>query len=176
MTTFVFLKETDLQDALFFQFDRRQTVKKRLQKIDGTWQEQEVHFVDNWTADDKKTVLLTLRSIIAQGGMVVGAFSDKKLKGFAAVKAGLFGPDQEYLDLPYIHVSADMRGRGIGKVLFQLAKDWAKAHGAKKLYISAHSSVESQAFYKAMGCVDAKHYSQEHVKREPYDCQLECRL
>ena len=45
---------------------------------------------------------------------------------------------------------------------------------AKKLYISAHSAVESQAFYKAMGCVEAEEYNAEHVEKEPYDCQLEC--
>ena len=45
-----------------------------------------------------------------------------------------------------------------------------------KLYISAHSAVESQAFYKAMGCVEAEVYHQGHVEEEPYDCQLECGL
>ena len=60
------------------------------------------------------------------------------------------------------------------KTLFAAAKAWAGAHGAKKLYISAHSSVESQAFYKKMGCVEAREYSQIHVEQEPWDCQLEC--
>lgn len=45
--------------------------------------------------------------------------------------------------------------------------------GAQALYISAHSSVESQAFYKAMGCVEAKEYQAFHVEKEPCDCQLE---
>ena len=36
---------------------------------------------------------------------------------------------------------------------FANIKEWAKQKGAKKLYISAHSAVESQAFYKSMGCV-----------------------
>ena len=55
---------------------------------------------------------------------------------------------------------------------------WAleKNMGAGKLYISAHSAVESQAFYHAMGCVEAKVYCQAHVDMEPYDCQLECPL
>lgn len=52
----------------------------------------------------------------------------------------------------------------------------AKAHRAKKLYISDHSAVESQAFYRAMGCVEAREYNEEHVLREPYDCQLEIEL
>ncbi len=60
--------------------------------------------------------------------------------------------------------------------LFMRAKEWAKENGANKLYISAHSAVESQLFYKAMGCTEAQVYNQEHVKAEPYDCQLECKL
>jgi len=69
-----------------------------------------------------------------------------------------------------------MRGKGIGKTLFQLSKEWAKEHGAKKLYIAAHPAIESQAFYKAMGCVEALEYSPTHVEKEPLDCQLECIL
>ena len=43
----------------------------------------------------------------------------------------------------------------------------------KKLYISAHSAVESQAFYKKMGCVEAEEYDPAHTAAEPCDCQLE---
>ena len=69
-----------------------------------------------------------------------------------------------------------MRGRGIGKRLFLTAACWAKEQGAEKLYISGHSSVESQAFYKAMGCREAEEYSAYHVEKEPCDCQLELPL
>lgn len=54
-----------------------------------------------------------------------------------------------------------------------MATKWAKDQGASKLYISAHSAVESQRFYEAMGCIEAAEYNEEHVKREPCDCQLE---
>ena len=88
----------------------------------------------------------------------------------------MFGDEQEYCDLSSIHISEDLRNRGIGRTLFLAAKEWAKQKGAKKLYISAHSAIESQAFYKAMGCVEAKVYNKKHVEAEPYDCQLECIL
>ena len=64
----------------------------------------------------------------------------------------------------------------MGRALFLAAKGWARERGGRKLYISAHSAVESQAFYKAMGCVEAEVYHQGHVEEEPYDCQLECGL
>lgn len=36
--------------------------------------------------------------------------------------------------------------------------------------------VESQAFYKRMGCVEAAEYDRAHIEKEPCDCQLECAL
>ncbi|MCI9178870.1 MAG: GNAT family N-acetyltransferase [Lachnospiraceae bacterium] len=92
------------------------------------------------------------------------------------MEAEIFGDEQRYCDLSSIHISEDMRNKGIGRTLFLAAKEWAKQKGAKKLYISAHSAVESQAFYQSMGCVEAEVYNQKHVENEPYDCQLECSL
>lgn len=77
------------------------------------------------------------------------------------------------MDLSSIHVSSDARRMGIGKRLFLGAVQWARKNGAEKLYISAHSAVESQAFYRSLGCVDALWRCEAHVAQEPYDCQLE---
>ena len=98
------------------------------------------------------------------------------LKGFASVKADIFGADSKYMDLSNLHVSEEMRRNGIGRRLFQMAGAWAKEKGAEKLYISAHSAVESQAFYRALGCVEAQEYQQAHVEKEPCDCQMEYAL
>ncbi|MBN1778593.1 MAG: GNAT family N-acetyltransferase [Clostridiales bacterium] len=173
---FRFLTEKDIDPSLFRHFERRQAVTDRWQKIDGKWVVVNDPFVDDWGADDYSEMVAVLKSVITENGLAVGAFADEKLKGFAAVRATPFGQHKEYLDLQYIHVSEDLRGRGIGRVLFGKAGEWAKAHGAKRLYISAQSSVETQAFYRAMGCVEAKEYEPEHVRREPYDCQLELEL
>ena len=116
---------------------------------------------------------LIAEHIIKDGGVVFGAFLEGQLKGFASVETEKKKKNQEYMDLSSIHVSEDMRGHGIGKQLFQLAAAWAKSNGGEKLYISAHSAVESQAFYHAMGCVEAVEYKKEHVEQEPYDRQLE---
>ena len=77
------------------------------------------------------------------------------------------------MDLSSLHVSEDMRRHGIGKCLFEAARDWARGQGAGKLYISSHSAIESQRFYEAMGCVDAVWRDPRHVEAEPYDRQLE---
>lgn len=95
------------------------------------------------------------------------------LKAFVSVENGFLGKNDKYMDLSSIHVSADSRGTGGGRKLFSMAAEWAEKMGVDKLYISAHSSVESQAFYKSMGCVEAKEYDKKHTEAEPCDCQLE---
>lgn len=170
------LDSSQIDRSLFQQFIRRQVVTKCWRRVKNEWVIQDDPFIDDWNNEDYQELILALRNTIAQGGVVFGAFENNVLKGFAAVENKLFGKNREYLDLSFIHVSQDMRNSGIGKMLFSLAKDWAKSHGGKKLYISGHSAVESQAFYKAMGCVEALEYNLAHVEKEPFDCQLECLL
>jgi len=173
---YIELNEEAIRRELFARFNRHQTVTQCWRKIDGKWCIKDISFIDDWNEDEYSELIDCLKRTATIGGVVFGAFSDGLLKGFSSVEPALFGENKEYLDLSSIHVSEDMRGKGIGKGLFQMAKDWAKEHGAKKLYISAYSSVESQAFYRAMGCVEALEYNKAHVEKEPCDCQLEYKL
>ena len=118
----------------------------------------------------------SLKNTVKAGGLVYGAFVDGRLKGFVSVDGAPFGKERQYADLMYLYVSRDMRGRGIGRRLFETAKEYARKIGTEKFYISAHSAVETQAFYKAVGCVEASEYQKKHVEKEPFDCQLECAL
>lgn len=170
------LNAEELCRELFRDFIRHQTVTKCWRKENDSWIVKDAPFVDDWTEDDYQILISCLKNTILSGGFVYGAFCDGKLKGFVSAEPEIFGSEQKYCDLSSIHISKDMRKQGIGRTLFLAAKEWAKQKGAKKLYISAHSAVESQAFYKAMGCVEAKVYDQKHVEAEPYDCQLECIL
>ena len=170
------LTSQELTHQLFEHFIRHKTVTDCWRRENETWVVKSDPFVDDWSKEDYDFLIACLQNTLKTGGFVYGAFYDGCLKGFVSVESELFGGCQKYLDLTSIHVSEDMRGQGIGKTLFAAAKEWAKEKGAKKLYISAHSAVESQAFYKAMGCVEAEVYNQKHVEAEPYDCQLECVL
>lgn len=170
------LREDELDRDLFRSFIRHQAVTKCWRKVDGVWKITDAPFTDDWTEADYQVLVQCLRRTVRTGGFVYGAFWDEKLKGFVSVESGLFGGAHRYLDLSSLHVSEDMRGKGIGRTLFLAAKEWAKGRGARKLYISAHSAVESQAFYRAMGCVEAALYHPTHVAQEPFDCQLECAL
>ncbi len=170
------LSKDEICQELFNGFIRRQEVTKCWRKINGEWIIKDDPFIDDWTQKDYEVLVSCLKNTSATGGFVYAAFHNGVLKGFVSVEPGLSGGIQKYLDLSSIHVSEDMRGKGIGKTLFNAAREWAKKKGALKLYISAHSAVESQAFYKALGCVEAQVYNKEHVEKEPYDCQMECIL
>lgn len=170
------LTKTEINIELFSGFTRHQVVGDCWRRVNGEWVIRPDPFIDDWGAEDYAILVKCLRHTLSSGGLVYAAFSDGVLKGFVSVEAELFGGENRYLDLTSIHVSEEMRGCGIGRTLFDKAREWAKMRGARKLYISAHSAVESQAFYKAMGCTEAAEYVSEHVEAEPFDCQLECVL
>lgn len=176
MTEYRTLVAEDLTLDLFRTFQRRQVVTDCWRRVEGRWVIQPDPFIDDWTPEDYAFLVDCLKNTLSTGGMVYGAFIDGALKGFTSVEGKPLGSRGQYLDLTSIHVSRDARGHGIGKALFALAKEFAWDRGAEKLYISAHSAVETQAFYRAMGCVEAEEYQPAHVEQEPYDCQLECVL
>ena len=173
---FRLLTQEELAPELFRCFDRFQIVEKCWRKVEGQWVVKDVVFTERWGEKDYRFLCQCLQNTVATGGQVWGAFLEGRLKGFASVEGPLVGSRKQYADLTSIHVSADARGHGLGRRLFLLAEDTARQLGAEALYISAHSAVESQAFYKAMGCVETAEYLPAHVEQEPCDCQLERRV
>ena len=176
MTEYRQLKENEINAGLLDGFIRRQVVTKCLRRENGAWIAKNAPFIDDWTQRDREWIAAELKNLAGRGGLVYAAYCGGKLAGFASVSAETLGESGEYLELTNIHVTEAMRGRGIGRALFYAAAEWAKAHGAKKLYISAHSSVESQAFYRSLGCKEAEIYSTRHIEAEPFDIQMEYRL
>ena len=187
------LREDEIDRELFMHFIRHQKVEICLRRDGDRWVERPDPFIDDWSEDEYGILIRCLRHTAAIGGFVYGAFVsdlDEKsgtaeyvasgeqtalgcLKGFVSVEPEIYGGENRYMDLSSIHVSEDMRRSGIGQRLFSAAADWAKGHGAKKLYISAHSAIESQRFYESLGCADAAWHDRRHVEAEPFDRQLE---
>jgi len=176
MTQYRILSPGEISRELFGGFRRRQVVTKCWRRENGVWVVRDIAFIDDWTEEDYCELVAALRDTAARGGLVMGAFCGGALKGFVSAEPELTGGAQRYIDMTNLHVSEDMRGRGLGRALFLAAKSWAGQRGARKLYLSAHSAVESQAFYRAMGCTEAQVYDPKHVAAEPYDCQLECEV
>lgn len=166
----------EISEELFSGFQRHQQVTKCWRKRDGNWVIVDNPFVEEWTKKDYRFLVECLCHTVATGGVVYGYFESGVLKGFASVEPEPFGSRGQYLELSSLHVSEELRGRGIGRALLSHARQWAGAKGAEKLYISAHSSVESQAFYRAMGCRLAQEVQSFHVQEEPFDVQMECPL
>lgn len=168
-----FVAVGELTPELFSGFIRRQAVDKCVRREQGKWVIKSHPFVDDWTENDYAVLIAKLKRIMCGGGFVLAAFDGDVLKAFSAVDGNLFGRDNMYADLAEFYVSEDYRRQGVGSRLFAMTADAARSLGAKKLYISAHSAVETQAFYKSMGCVLAEQCDEAHVLNEPCDVQLE---
>lgn len=167
------LEKTEIDMALFARFNRYQDVKKCWRKENGEWILKKIAFTEQWGSEEYEILIKCLQNTIKTGGTVFGAFHNDVLVGFASIENHFWGSQKEYLQLSSIHISYENRNMGIGKKFFSLVCKEAKEIGSQKLYISTHSSEESQAFYKAMGCVEAMEYNDKLVAEEPWDCQLE---
>ena len=165
------LEELNLD--LFRKFERRQNVARQLQKQGDAWVEKPVSLVEEWSREDYEFLLTCLQNTIQEGGVVFGAFEGNAVKGFASISGQPFGYAGHYRDLTSLHVTRELRGRGIGTRLFHLAAGWALAMGGQKLYIAANPAIESQLFYRTLGCTDAMELNEEHVKNGPTDRQME---
>lgn len=170
------LVKDEIDISLFAHFNRYQDVSKCWRKENGEWILKEIAFTEQWNIDEYTYLVKCLQNTTKTGGAVFGAFYNDILVGFASIENQPFGSNKQYLQLSSIHISYENRGMGIGKKLFFLTSERAKKLGAQKLYISAHSSQETQAFYKVMGCVEAMEYNEKLVAEEPCDCQLEYNL
>ena len=167
------INENELNTEIFSNFNRYQQVNKCWRKRNGQWTLENIAFTEQWGKEEYEFLVECLKNTLNTGGAVIGAFIEGKLAGFTSVENKFFGSKSQYIQLSSIHVSYESRGKGIGKKLFQMIAQEARDLDAKKLYISAHSSEESQAFYKAIGCIEAKEYNEKLVQAEPCECQLE---
>ena len=111
----------ELDRALFRHFERRQEVTKCRRRENGVWVVRDAPFIDDWSEADYAFLVQCLQNTLATGGVVLGAFADGALKGFASVESAPLGKAGDYRDLTCLHVSAELRGRGIGRELFTRA-------------------------------------------------------
>lgn len=85
-------------------------------------------------------LIFCLKNTIASDGFVYAAFYDGKLKGFVSVESEIFGGKQGYCDLSSIHISKDMRRKGIGRTLFLRQKN---GRNKKELKSSTYLHIQS---------------------------------
>ncbi len=169
------LSKEAIVPELFAHFRRYQQITSCWVKEEGAWSLRPApRTIENWDEKQKEFICWCLGNILSEGGMAAGAFLGGELKGIVAVEGVCLGSRNQYLPVAFLHVSQELRGMGIGKTLFAMAKDFAASRGAEKLYISSQPSQETQAFYAAMGCVEAQEYHAAYVEHNPSECQIEC--
>jgi len=176
VNTEIAIKKLTPQDCTleaFSKFNRYQQVKRCWRKEDGKWRLADIPFTEDWNDAKKAVVIDSLRRGVQQGGVLIAALSSDDIIGFSSISNQLFGARLEYIQLEMLHVSYEFRNRGIGKDLFRAICSAARELSVKKLYISAHSSEDSQAFYKSIGCVEAVELNQKLFEAEPFDVHME---
>ncbi len=173
----ILIKELNIEDItenLLDYYNRYQEVNKVWRVENNKKVIKDISYIENWDYDKKQTIIFReLKETILNNGSIFGGFENNKLIGFASLSGALLEENREYIQLLQLQVSYDYRGKSIGKMLFCSCIEKARELGAIKLYISGHSSIESQGFYSRMGCIDAKWLFKQQVELEPYDCQLE---
>ena len=157
-------------------FVRHQTVTECWRKIDNDWKLVPNAYEENWSQVQCRETAEDMARHINLDQTGFGAFDGERIIGFATVSHRIFGLTARYVQLVCFQISEEYRRQGIGRKLFSLACEEARQLGAEKLYISAHSSKESQAAYRALGCTPAEEVNEGLAAAEPFDVQMEYRL
>ena len=157
-------------------FVRHQTVTACWRKTDNDWKLVPNVYEENWLLEQRRKIAEDVVHHINLDQTGFGAFDDERIIGFATVSHRIFGVAARYVQLVCFQISEEYRRQGIGRKLFSMACEEARQLGADKLYISAHSSKESQAAYRALGCSFTEEINEELAAAEPFDVQMEYRL
>jgi predicted N-acetyltransferase YhbS len=128
--------------------------------------------VPGWSPGEEETYAPLLRDCFHRGGTFYGAFMGRELAGVAVLESRFIGPNQDQLQLKFLHVSRAYRKKGWGRVLFEKAAQKARQLGARTLYVSATPSENTVNFYRHLGCVVARRVDPELYGLEPEDIHL----
>jgi GNAT superfamily N-acetyltransferase len=154
--------------------DRREFIKNIYRLEAGELRLEQHNFdVQGWPPDTLAMMPL-LHESFDRGGEFFGAFDAGALVGVTTLDTRWRGPGRNLLQLEFMHVSRDYRGKGVGTRLFEQAREAARARGARGLYISATPSENTIRFYQGRGSVLIDVPDPELYEREPEDIHLEC--
>ncbi|MGN0378958.1 MAG: GNAT family N-acetyltransferase [Butyrivibrio sp.] len=149
-------------------YQRKHDVKKVYRKHNGEYVLVDCVYTEDWDMEKRRSVA---KDISSDKYITYLAIENDEVVGFIGLKKDLV---ESYMILDMMHVSAACRGQGIGRRLFDIGKEEARKAKAEALYISACSSEETIAFYKAMGAQLTDCPIKEFAEAEPYDLQMVC--
>ena len=162
------LSETNFCIISLDLFNRKQDVNKVYRRTDVGYSLVECKYTEDWDLNKKRSVA---KRISSDDYITYIALESDKVVGFMGLVKQLNGP---CMILDMMQVSSEYRGQGIGRRLFEAGKEEARKNGAEALYISACSSEETIAFYRAMGSDLASNPIKEIAEEEPFDLQMIC--
>ena len=168
MIKYELLSEKNFNEQSLDSYVRKQDVKRVYRRKGNEYALVDLPYTEDWSLEEKRQIAADIKS---DEYISYIALNDDKVVGFIGLKKQL---KNDYMILDLMQVSAEYRGMGIGRKLFDLGKEEAKKAGAKALYISACSSEETIAFYKAMNAQLTEHPIKEMADDEPYDLQMIC--
>ena len=149
-------------------YQRKHDVKKVYRKHNGEYILVDCVYTEDWDMEKRRSVA---KDISSDDYITYLAIENDEVVGFIGLIKDLVEP---YMILDLMKVSATCRRQGIGRKLFDVGKEEARKAGAEALYISACSSEETIAFYKAMGAKLTDCPIKVFAEAEPYDLQMVC--
>jgi len=157
-----------------WRIDRSEVIERMASVVDGAlvWR-RERHGLRGWPPGELERNRLNLLGCFDHGGDLWGAFDGEALVGAAALECRPIGRARDRLQLPFLHVGAGHRGRGLGRTLFERAAERARTLGARRLYVSATPSENTLRFYLGRGCRLAEEPDPDLLALEPEDVHLE---
>lgn len=159
------------------EIDASQYIKRAWRTVDEVRQLVEIDYQDPTWPNGYEHHHDNLKRTIETGGSAIGAFdSEGRLIGFATVDREFFGDAYNYVLLDQLFITLELRGRGIGRKLFDHCIKAGRKWNADKIYICAGSAEETVAFYFAIGCKEATEINQKLYESDPRDFQLEFSL
>jgi GNAT superfamily N-acetyltransferase len=157
-----------------WRIDRSELIEAIYSFVDGSLILKTEHYdAKGWPPGEAKKYMPILEACYNRGGWFYGLFEDKNPVGVVVLDIHMLGKDKNQLQLKFLHISRNYRGKGFGKQLFELATGEARRRGAKSLYISATPSEHTINFYMGLGCKVALEPDKELFELEPEDIHLE---
>ena len=132
----------------------------------------EFYDMRGWPEGEAEHYTPILLDCFDRGGWFLGLFDQGRLIGAVVLDPRRLGPERDWLQLKFLHLSHAYRRRGLGAHLFHLAATQARHLGASALYVSATPSQNTVDFYTRLGCRLCMEPDEELYRLEPEDVHL----
>ena len=153
----------ELSPDYFADFKHEQKWDRQWVKSNTEWTLRTTEGHRSWSVEKRVWISKYIRDQISAGGFAIGAFQEEKPIGFICINGTII---DTYANLTMLFVDDNFKRQGIGRNLFQRAKEIATRMGAKKLFISAIPSEETISFYHSAGCKDTEKIVSDFIDTE----------